>query len=289
MDNKNLPHRFPLTSDDCELLLEFEQHPSLQELCVRMGRDHSIIARALKRLSEKFPVVDKKAGKWALTDLGRKVNESSRSALANQITTLNEQSVLRIGTNREFASQVIAVDFKALRKLFPKTNLSIHTFEQGTESALLQGHIDIGFDCDRPYSPDISYKLIVDEPIFAVASKEFVKAHKKQIIDDNYLALPHLLCERLHPDKILSRYDNLLNIEARFNDIATTREVCVQGAGWALLPAYAIKREIEAGKLQKIDDKAFGKSKYGVWWLRSRPHLKETCDILIQWLNSQKL
>lgn len=282
-------NKFPLSTGDCELLLEFEQYPSLQELSLRMGRDHSIIARALKRLSEKFPVVEKSGGKWTLTDLGRKINESSRSALASQLTTLNEQATLRIGTNREFACQVIATDFKTLRDLFPKTALSIHTFEQGTENALLQGHMDVGFDCDRPYSPEIAYKLIVDEPIVAVATKEFIKTHKKKIASGNYLDLPHLLCERLHPDKVLSRPDNQLIIEGRFNDIATTREVCVQGSGWATLPAYAIKRELESGKLQKIDDKVFGKSKYGVWWLRSRPHLKETCDKLIQWLSMQKL
>lgn len=286
---KHHPHKFPLSSDDCELLLEFEQYPSLQELCLRIGRDHSIIARSLKRLSENFPVVEKKAGKWTLTDLGRKVNETSRAALASQVSTLNEQSTLRIGTNREFAAQVLATNFKTLQNLFPKTSLSIHSFERGTEEALLQGFIDVGFDCDRPYSPEISYKLVIDEPIFAVAAKEFIKTHKKEIANNSYLTLPHLLCERLHPDKILSQFDNQINIEARFNDIAMTREVCMQGSGWALLPGYAIKRELESGKLQKIDDKVFGKSKYGVWWLRSRSHLKGNCESLIKWLNTQKL
>ncbi|MNL44092.1 LysR substrate binding domain protein [compost metagenome] len=153
----------------------------------------------------------------------------------------------------------------------------------------MQGHIDVGFDCDRPYSPDIAYKLIVDEPILAVATKEFIKTHKKQIAAGQYLDLPHLLCERLHPDKILSRSENQLLVEARFNDIATTRAVCTQGLGWALLPAYAIKKELNAGTLVQIDQKAYGKSKYGVWWLRSRPHLKDVSENLIRWLHTQEL
>lgn len=285
----SLSHQFLLTSEDCELLLKFEQYPSLQDLCKQMGRDHSIIARALKRISEKFPVVEKKAGKWILTDLGRKINESSKTALAGQATILNERSSLRIGTNREFASRIIAPEIKILKKMFPKTNFSIHTFELGTEAALLQGQIDVGFDCDRPYSPEIAYKLVLDEPIIAVATKEFIKENRKIISEDRYLELPHLLCERLHPDKILSRSDNQLFIECRFNDIATTREACVQGVGWALLPVYAIKKELEQGKLQKIEGKIFGKSKYGVWWLRSRTHLKDTSELLIQWLNTQEL
>lgn len=282
-------NRFPLSTDDCELLLEFESCSSLQDLADRMMRDHSIVARSLKRLSEKFPVVEKRAGKWTLTALGRKMNESTRTALANQISTLNEQSTLKIGTNREFASRVVAADIKNIRAQFSKTQISIFTFEQGTENALLQGHIDIGFDCDRPFAPEIAYKLSVDEPILAVASKEFIRSHKAAISKGEYLKLPHLLCERLHPDKILSHSDNQLNIEGRFNDIGTTRAVCLQGQGWALLPRYAIQEELNSGKLVQIEEDSFGKTKYGIWWLRSRPHLKETCEKLNAWLMKQEL
>jgi DNA-binding transcriptional LysR family regulator len=284
-----LKNRFPLSTEDCELLLEFELCPSLQELSMRMMRDHSVIARSLKRLADKFPVVEKRGGKWILTALGRKVNEASRTALASQITTLNEQSTLKIGTNREFATQIIAVDFKNIQSLFPNTLISIHTFEHGTENALLQGLIDIGLDCDRPFAPEIGYKLAVDEPILAVASPSFIKANKKEVAAGNYLKLPHLLCERLHPDKILSRADNQLSIAGCFNDIATTKAVCLQGTGWALLPAYAIKNEIQSGKLVQMTTDSFGKSKYGIWWLRGRHHLKDSCEKLNSWLVKQQL
>ncbi len=286
---KQLRSKFPLSSDDCELLLEFEKNPSLQDLAMNMQRDHSIITRALKRISESFPVVDKTAGKWVLTEMGRKVNEASRSALTNQFSALNQHSTLRLGTNREFAARVLAADFKALQATFPQVHLSVQTYEQGTEKALLEGHIDLGLDCDRPFAPDISYRLAVDEPILAVASKNFIRAYKKEISAGLYMKLPHLLCERLHPDKILLRTENELLIEASFNDIATTRAVCTQGVGWALLPLYAIKAELSAGLLVQIDPTAFGKSKYGVWWLRSRPQLKAIAENLISWLQSQKL
>lgn len=283
-------HRFPLTTDECELLLEFELSSSLQDLSLRVRRDHSVVARSLKRLSEKFPVVEKKAGKWSLTALGRRVNDSSRQALAVQMLTLNEQAILKIGTNREFASQIVATNFKAIQNLFPKTQISVQTFEHGTENALLQGHIDIGFDCDRPFAPEIGYKLVVDEPIVAVASPLFLKSYKKEIASGDYLKLPHLLCERLHPDKILSRSEsNQMHVEGRFNDIATTKSVCLQGVGWALLPSYSVKNELQSGKLALIEKESFGKSKYGVWWLRSRPHLKETTEKLITWMSKQEL
>lgn len=286
---KTQSYQFLISSDDCELLLEFERTPSLQELCQRMARDHSVVSRALKRISEKFEVVEKKAGKWVLTDLGRRVNESTRLALANQVMTLNQQSTFRLGANREFASRVLAPDYKNLVNIFLGSPLSIQTYEQGVEAGLLQGQIDFGFDCGRPYSPEIAYKLVIDEPIIAVASQEFIKMHKKEISAGHYMSLPHLLCERLHPDKIFLQNDNQLLIKGRFNDIATTREVCIQGVGWALLPAYTVKQELEEGRLQKFDENFFGKSQYGIWWLRNRSNLELNCEKLIHWLKTKKL
>lgn len=281
--------RFYLSSDDCELLLEFERCHSLQELASAMNRDHSVIARSLKRLSESFPVVEKKGGKWVLSEIGRKINESSRSAIAAQVSALNQYSTLTIGTNREFAARVIAAEFRHIQNLLPKMQISVQTFENGTEKALLDGKIDIGLDCDRPFDPEVSYKLVIDEPIISVASKSFIKTHKKEVSSGQYFHLPHLLCERLHPDKILSRSENHLVVAARFNDIATTRAVCLEGCGWALLPTYSVKHELASGELVQIDQKAFGRSKYGVWWLRSRPHLKSLSETMISWLQTQKL
>jgi len=286
---KSFRTQFPLSSDDCELLLEFELYPSLIELAAKMQRDHSIIARAIKRLSERFPVVEKKNGKWVITELGRRINESSRVALMNQISTLNEQSSIKLGTNREFSSTILVSDFQVLRDIFQNMQISISTYEKGVEKALIDGKIDIGLDCDRPYSPEISYKLVIDEPILAVASKNFIKYFKNEINLGKYTELPHLFCDRLHPDKILSSSENQLLVEACFNDITTTKVVCIQGIGWALLPAYTIKNELHSGKLVQIDPQIFGKSKYGVWWLRSRPQLKASCEKLIQWLQQQEL
>ncbi len=284
-----IANRFLLSADECELLLELEESRSLQTISEKLGRDHSVISRNLKRISEKAPVVEKKANRWVLTEVGKKFNESSRLMIATQSLLSQSQQSLRIGTNREFSARVIGPALKELMALFPYTQLTINSYEHGTEEALLKGQIDIGIDCDRPNDPEVGYKLILDEPIIAVCGKGFLKTHKEKITNKNYLNLPYLLCERLHPDKILAKLENHSGMIAKFNDIATARAACVQNIGWSLLPRYAIQDELKANTLIQIDTSNYGKSKYGVWWSRNRSYLKGTVDKIGTWLESKEL
>lgn len=282
-------NRFLLSAEECELLLELEECQSLTAAAEKLGRDHSVISRSLKRLSEKAHVVEKKAGRWIVTETGKNFNNSSRAMIAAQTSLMQTHQSIRIGTNREFAARVLGPDLATLMALLPKTNLSINAYESGTEEALLKRQIDIGMDCDRPQDPDIAYKLLLDEPIIPVCGKAFYKKHQKTILEGKYMSLPHLMCERLYPDKILSKHENQLDIMARFNDIATARAACLQNIGWALLPSYAVSDELQAKTLIKMEDVGYGKSKYGIWWIRNRPNLKSTVEVLSAWLQAKTL
>lgn len=284
-----LSRKFCLSTEECEILILFEETQSLAEVAQVLGRDHSVVARALKKITDRFPVAEKRAGKWFLTELGRSLNETTRSALRAQQSALGSSAKLRIGTNREFSSRVLCWDFQTIQALFPNTELSISAYQQGTESALLMGQIDVGIDCERPHDPDISYRLMADEEIIVVASKDFIKRHQLERSNKDYSSLPHLFCERLSPDKMLSNLESATKVVARFNDIASARAACVGGIGWALLPRYAVQDELDRRLLIQIDKKVFGRSKYGVWWLRGRSYLKPTIEKLCSWLKGKKL
>lgn len=282
-------NRFPLTSDDCELLLEFENSGSIEKTAYAVFKDASGVSRQFAKIMEKYPALEKRAGRWVLTEIGKRLNSCTRDAIQIQQQLMSMQPVLRIGTNREFAARVMGPNFIQLAKLFPRTQIMLLALEHGTEEALLAGKIDIGIDCDRPLDPDIAYKLYIDEPIVAVCTKEFRKKYENEIASHHLYRTPHLLCERLYPDKIFSEKDNDLNVVAMFNDIATARAACLTGYGWSLLPRYAVRREIDKGRLVVISEKTLGKSKYGVWWLRSRTSQKDAVQILSGWLKLQKL
>lgn len=280
---------FLLTSDECELLIHFETASSLERLASSVGRDTSNVSRALNRIAGKLPVIEKQGNRWVLTELGRQMNQHARDSIQFQQSLSQKQSWLRIGSNREFSSRILAVHLNKLNELFPGSKLRISAFESGTEQALLEGQIDIGIDCDRPFSPEISYRLAVKEPIVAVCSPEFKKTHAKAIKDGTFFGLPHLLCDRLLPDRILSHSENNLNVHASFNDIASTRAACVAGLGWALLPTYAISSELDARTLVEIPSVGGGESSYGVWWPRARKYLEPSAQKLREWLKTVEL
>lgn len=84
--------RFPLSSEQCELLLAFEAAESLSGLASQLARDVSVVSRQLKQLAEDAPVLEKRKGRWWLTDLGRQVNQWTRSALAVQRGLLDQHA-----------------------------------------------------------------------------------------------------------------------------------------------------------------------------------------------------
>jgi DNA-binding transcriptional LysR family regulator len=282
-------NRFPLSSSDCELLLELEESQTIEKTAQAFGKDPSGVSRQLARICEKYPAIEKTNGRWLLTKIGKKLNAQTRDAIQAQTQLAELQSILRIGTNREFAARVMAPQMGVLSELFPNTRFMLHTFASGTEEALLSGQIDIGIDCDRPTDPEIAYKQIIPEPIVAVAAKYFLKKYKSTIENQGLYQTPHLACERLYPDKIFSENENKLNIIAYFNDISTTRAACLTGAGWALLPRYAVKNEVDAKQLYILREKPGGQSRYGVWWSRSRFTNKDTITKMCDWLKTQSL
>ena len=202
---------------------------------------------------------------------------------------MNHQQFLKIGTNREFASRIIGSSLGELEDIFPKTQLRICAFEEGVEKALTDGLVDIGIDCERPFNPDISYRICLSEDIVAVCTPDFKKKYLQEFKSGDFFGLPHLLCDRLYPDKILKKSDNRLNIRASFNDIATTRTACLTSMGWALLPRYTINSEIDEKKLVIIDSQTSGISNYGVWWLRNRKSIEPFAHKLKSWLEAIKI
>ncbi len=73
--------RFPITSDQMELLLAFESAGNLEVLAGLMAKDPSVVSRNLQRLANELPVLSKAKGRWRISPLGRQLNVISRQYL----------------------------------------------------------------------------------------------------------------------------------------------------------------------------------------------------------------
>lgn len=96
--------RFPLSSEQCELLLAFETAGSLAELAELWGRDISVVSRQLKNLAEVAPVIEKDNKKWILTNLGRLVIGWAKEAVLTQTKMIHQAKNLRF--SGPFADQI---------------------------------------------------------------------------------------------------------------------------------------------------------------------------------------
>lgn len=277
--------RFSLTSQECEILLEFEQAGSLLKLAENLGKDISVVSRNLKSIGESSSVLEKKKGRWCLTKMGHDLNDWTRESILSQKLLLNSKKSFVIASTREFASRIL---IPSSRDLMDEENMSISIIstDQGIENLILSGKADFGFDCSRPISKKIAYRRIAREPFSVVASPNFIKRLKIKSFDD--LAEHDRLNFSRNANSLLDTDIEETRLNATFNDISILRSACVEGFGWAVLPAYAVKEEVINKKLKIISGAKIEDERMGIWWPAERKSLLPWIEKASVWLKSQE-
>lgn len=172
-------------------------------------------------------------------------------------------------------------------------NLQISVFvsQNGSENFLLRGDADLAIECNRPKSPEIRFKRVVEEPFVVVISPSLLKAKKIRAVEE-LLEYPHLLHQGLKTSEVLKLSHDIPNVQAIFNDIAMIWAAACAGLGWALLPRYAVALELKEKQLIEIRHPVLPKIEpehFGVWWLRDRPALNPWIKKITEWLAEQSL
>jgi DNA-binding transcriptional LysR family regulator len=256
-----------LSDHEAELLIAFESNPGIEALAQALGRDPTVISKQLKRIAANVPALRKVGGRWQLTEQGKKLNQLTREYVIAQSAVTQLRPSIRVGANREFGTRVLSRDIQKFLKAMAPSSISIKLYEAGIENALLDGQIDLGFDCGKPYSPEIAYRSIAPEPILPVISPKLLKTLRINVKEIDFSAIPHIYCDRLKPDRITGE-EYALNIQVSTNDIGAAREMCVQRVGWAMLPQYTMQLELENQSLVPLGNKIYSDEEYGVWYLR---------------------
>ena len=75
--------KFPLSSDQLELLMGFGESTGLAALSESMCRDPSVVSRGLQKIAEDYPVLVKIKGRWELTPLGHQVNTATKASITS--------------------------------------------------------------------------------------------------------------------------------------------------------------------------------------------------------------
>lgn len=277
--------KFELSSNECEIIYEFQQSQSLEELAQKLGRDISVVSRNIKAIAEKSDVFEKRNGRWMLTEKGFALNKWTEESIYSQRLVLQKQKNITIAATREFASRILIPKIQLLTQESDVT-VSIVSSDNGIEKLLLNGDADFGFDCGRPTDPLISFKHVARESFALVASPTYLKKNKiklkADLLETDYL---HFSRSSLY---IMSGETKSKRAFGTFSDISTLREACKMGHGWAVLPYYTVVNELKDGALKIVPGHKSQPMHFGVWWVRERKSISPWVEKALQWLSDQE-
>lgn len=110
--------QFPLTSDQLELLLAFEEAKGLAHLAELMAKDASVVSRNLQRVAEDLPVLEKVNGRWKLTALGIELNLQTRAYLQAQKALISKATPQISPKRFELSDRAVLIVINAQNGLF---------------------------------------------------------------------------------------------------------------------------------------------------------------------------
>lgn len=286
---QSILERFPISSDDCYLLLALDSLGSVKAVSNVLKRDVSVVSRQISKLASNTGLIEKIGGKWQVSTIGKELNHWTRDAIIHQSKILKYSMSLKIGTTREFAARVLAPHLSEFVENHPNVKIQLISLENGIEDKLIHGTVDLGIDCGRPQNPAIRFKRIAKESFTLVCSPRFQSRWKIQSLED-LLQAPHLQYLRLHTADVLMLSKSFpMKTVAQFNDIGAIRSSCIAHLGWALLPYYTVAEEIEKKLLVELlpNQIPLEQDFFSIWWMRERPSVNPWIQHILGWLQRQ--
>lgn len=130
---------FPLSTDQLEILLAFEESTGLAALAESMGRDPSVISRGLQKIAEDYPVLVKVKGRWELTPLGYQINAATKEAMTSYRKLLTNG--LKQKTNKiHLSHKSVLIIINAQAGLLDATQLGRNNTEAEKNISILLNH-----------------------------------------------------------------------------------------------------------------------------------------------------
>ena len=110
--------RFPLSSEELEILSAFEYYKNINALSSALAKDSSVVSKKIKKLAEKVPVIEKVSGRWQITPIGRSINSLTRKFAIDLNASLPSSENLIQVLNKEFIGNKLALILVNVQKSF---------------------------------------------------------------------------------------------------------------------------------------------------------------------------
>jgi DNA-binding transcriptional LysR family regulator len=279
---------YPISPDDCLILLAIEESSSLREAARTLACDPTGLQRKVQGLASEHGVFQKIQGKWELTPSGRALLGWTRESILSQKKLLQSESIMRIATTTWFAERVLIPKISDLTpKMKDWSRVHIEIPQGDFEKCLLEAKSDYVVVCHPPENPLIAHKQIAKEPWSVVISRSLLsKKIKGKIQLEDLVNIPCILHKDINPHALLPGLELKRDAIFSANSLIAVRAGLVAGQGWGVVPTLLVQREIGDRELIELEMPLLMDRKICVWWLRSAKQTGRYAQVLCQWLQS---
>lgn len=223
------------------------------------------ISRQLKLLEDDLGALlfERSRGGMVLTEAGRTLVEYSRRALRELDNARSEiqpsgpsiAGIVHVGLLPSSCELLAAPLVLALKERYPGVQVSLSVgYTDHLARWLETGELDMALLYDAPQRPSVSLEPLLKEVLCLTAPAAHGLSLKKPVKVRALGQAPLVLPSRPHNLRGLVEHacavaDVPFRIAAETNALSVQRDLVVQGVGFSVLPAVAIRSELERGLL----------------------------------------
>lgn len=284
---------------DLRVFVEVVKKLSFTQAAVSLGINKSAASKAVSRMEERLGVklIQRSTRRLSLTEEGKRLFEKSSAAFesiadAEQDISSNQQQLkgkLRIAAPMSYGLTKLTKQIPEFMNKHPKLTVELHLEDKMSEI------IGEGFDvairiAELKDSGLVARKLGEIEHV-TVATSAYLKQYGVPNRPEDLSKHKCLIYTYREAPRRWVYFDALgqqinVNVTGSFetNNSLAIRECLLKGLGVALIPAFVVQEDIEAGRLQVVlkDYGAFKRNLYAV--IPDRKHINSKARALIDFL-----
>ncbi len=275
---------------------------SFQKAAEKLNYTQSTVTTQIKQLEDEFSIklFEKIGRQMKLTQAGKDILPYVETILqgaqqiANYGKSLSEISgVLKLAIPDSILIYNMQPFMQAFLHEAPNVQLTINSIQSDEiNQSIVNGTSDIGINCEKDSYPDTvihkslgSYKaLLVASPFADNELLDFVTPHQRKPVS--------LICNepygyyQLEMDRYLTKKDIVLNPYMKVQSIEAVKKCVMNNLGIAVVPTYAIEKELKAGSLVSVKTDLDEKTYRSVYVYHKNKWMSPQMELAIKILQS---
>jgi len=274
----------PVTLDQLRVLIAIAETGSFSAAARRLRRAQSAVSHAVVALETALGVglFDRKGRLPQLTEAGRTLLADARAVVLRademraraQSMAEDIEPELSLAVDVMFPRDLLIESVRALQSAFPLLPITVHTEALGTvEARVREGVARLGISpSEEPRATgDLERRFLTEMTLVSVVAVEHplaqhqgpipireLERHVQLVLSDR-----DWLVARAQGRAVSTVMRGIISPHVwRFADLATRYDFLMAGFGFCNMPLHVVSKEIQAGRLKRIEVEGWGKPAY---------------------------